>query len=189
MSSYKICKFCGEYEHQCHCAAAREIDSLRQQVEHKEQALEKQSEECRKILGYDDGDPLDNVTRYKKYAESEIALRDRKAKAGLEYCQALEKQIKESTELHNMQLVAVMTASMQNTRNSIKDRIGKANPYWSQAYADTCTAVDREIKLREELSALTSPVTQNQKCTCGEPHISKRIVHRYDGKPCYVSDV
>lgn len=30
----------------------------------------------------------------------------------------------------------------------------------------------------------------NQKqCTCGEPHISRRVVHRYDGKPCYVSDV
>lgn len=25
-------------------------------------------------------------------------------------------------------------------------------------------------------------------CTCGEPHISNRIQHRYDGKPCFVKD-
>lgn len=26
-----------------------------------------------------------------------------------------------------------------------------------------------------------------KQCTCGEPHISKRITHRYDGMPCYVT--
>lgn len=24
-------------------------------------------------------------------------------------------------------------------------------------------------------------------CSCGEPHISDQITHRYDGKPCYVT--
>lgn len=27
---------------------------------------------------------------------------------------------------------------------------------------------------------------EEKKCTCGEPHISKRITHCYDGKPCYI---
>ena len=26
------------------------------------------------------------------------------------------------------------------------------------------------------------------KCTCGEPHISDRIIHCYDGKPCHVKE-
>ena len=35
----------------------------------------------------------------------------------------------------------------------------------------------------------TNPQSEVEvKCTCGEPHISDRITHRYDGKPCYVTD-
>lgn len=52
--------------------------------------LQAQADECRKLLGYDDGDLLDNVTRYKKYAESEIALRDEKAKMGIAYIEKLQ---------------------------------------------------------------------------------------------------
>ena len=26
-----------------------------------------------------------------------------------------------------------------------------------------------------------------KKCTCGERHISARVIHRYDGRPCYIS--
>lgn len=29
MSSYKICKFCGEYKHDCHCLGAKEIRRLK----------------------------------------------------------------------------------------------------------------------------------------------------------------
>ena len=36
--------------------------------------LEAQAEACRKILGYNDGDLLDNVTRYHAYATHEIKL-------------------------------------------------------------------------------------------------------------------
>lgn len=28
----------------------------------------------------------------------------------------------------------------------------------------------------------------DEKCTCGEPHISDRIQHRYNGKPCFVKE-
>lgn len=35
----------------------------------------------------------------------------------------------------------------------------------------------------------TAPERMSQpKCSCREPHISDRIVHRYNGLPCYVSD-
>ena len=33
------------------------------------------------------------------------------------------------------------------------------------------------------LAALEKP-----KCTCGEPHISDRIQHCYDGNPCFVKE-
>lgn len=36
--------------------------------------LKDQAEACRKILGYDDGDLLDNVTRYHAYTTHEIEL-------------------------------------------------------------------------------------------------------------------
>lgn len=30
--------------------------------------------------------------------------------------------------------------------------------------------------------------TKKEKCTCGEPHISSRVQHCYDGKPCFVKE-
>lgn len=59
------------------------------------------------------------------------------------------KRLREENEVLNMQLAAVMTASVQNTETSIKDRIDRPHLCWSQAYADVCTAVDREMRLRE----------------------------------------
>ncbi len=29
---------------------------------------------------------------------------------------------------------------------------------------------------------------ENKKCSCGEPHISQKTIHRYDGLPCYVEE-
>ena len=52
--------------------------------------LQVQAKNAKTLLGYDEGDLLDNVTRYKKYAESEIALRDRKAKMGMDYIERLQ---------------------------------------------------------------------------------------------------
>ena len=34
----------------------------------------------------------------------------------------------------------------------------------------------------------SQPKEDKPECTCGEPHISSRIQHCYDGKPCYVKD-
>ena len=58
-----------------------------------------------------------------------------------------------TVELHTLQMAAVMTATVQNTETSIKDRIDRGHPYWSQAYADVCAAVDREMAHRSALAA------------------------------------
>lgn len=55
---------------------------------------------------------------------------------------------REEFERHEMQLVAIMTASLGNTEYTRKERIANDHPYWSQAYADTCSAVDREMAHR-----------------------------------------
>lgn len=42
---------------------------------------------------------------------------------------------------------------MQNTRETMKDRIGPDHPQYSASYGDVCRAVDREVELREQLQA------------------------------------
>lgn len=51
-----------------------------------------------------------------------------------------------------MQLAAISTASLQNTGSSKQDRIDSSNPYWTAAYGDACRAVDREMRLRDQLT-------------------------------------
>lgn len=63
-------------------------------------------------------------------------------------------EVERLRELHTMQLAGIMTASMQNTDSTVKDRIDRSNPYWTQAYEDVCAAVDREMKLRAEVERL-----------------------------------
>ena len=70
--------------------------------------------------------------------------------------------LKEAEEQHVLQLAAIMTASIQNTDISIKDRITKDNPYWTVAYSDVCHAIDREMKLIKELRELTSKVSNSE---------------------------
>jgi len=48
-----------------------------------------------------------------------------------------------------MRLTACGVAAMQNTRASVSERIGRDSPYWSASYGDVCSAVDREVALRE----------------------------------------
>lgn len=70
------------------------------------------------------------------------------------------KTAKEWFELWNMCLAAVMTASLQNTESTIKDRIPQDNPYWTPAYADVCTAVDREMRERKRAEAAEARVKE-----------------------------
>lgn len=60
----------------------------------------------------------------------------------------------EEAERLRIQLAACGVAAIQNTRGSAKERLTPDNPYWSASYGDVCRAVDREMDLREELSAL-----------------------------------
>lgn len=52
-------------------------------------------------------------------------------------------------ESMRMQAAACMTACLQNTRESAKARIQRGHAYYTQAYGDVCTAVDREMRERE----------------------------------------
>lgn len=45
-----------------------------------------------------------------------------------------------------------------------------------------------EIEAENALKDFITALIPEEKCTCGEPHISKRIQHCYDGKPCHVKD-
>mgnify|MGYP001571697844 FL=1 len=66
-------------------------------------------------------------------------------------CTKLRAELEELKELNTMQLTGILTAVMQNTVDSSKERIAAGNPYWTVAYGEVCRAVDREIKLRAEL--------------------------------------
>lgn len=69
-------------------------------------------------------------------------------------CDSLRQQLAQANELHTMQLAGIMTASIQNTESTVKDRIDRSNPYWTQAYEDVCVAIDREMKHRDEAKRL-----------------------------------
>lgn len=87
---------------------------------------------------------------------------------------------KEKDELHVMQLAAIMTASLQNTECSTKDRIHRSSPYWTQAYEDVCRAVDREMGHREEVEQLRNQVkrlfTQQER----EESVRKYLQHKME---------
>lgn len=53
-----------------------------------------------------------------------------------------------------VQLAGCGVAAMQNTRDSIKDRIVAGDYGYSASYSDVCLAVDREIRYREALEKL-----------------------------------
>lgn len=58
--------------------------------------------------------------------------------------------LRQENERLRVQLAGCGVAAMQNTADSRKDRIEKGAYGWSASYADVCSAVDREIALREE---------------------------------------
>lgn len=56
------------------------------------------------------------------------------------------------SELRDMQMAAISTATLQNTPGTRLARIDRNNPYWTPAYADVCLAIDREIILIQQTS-------------------------------------
>ena len=49
--------------------------------------------------------------------------------------------------------------------------------------------IDLVAKANEKKDFETTSSVAKEACTCGEPHISQRIQHCYNGKPCYVKEV
>ena len=87
----------------------------------------------------------------------------------------------EQEELFDMQMVAVMTATLQNTESTIKDRIDRSSPYWTQAYADVCVAINREMKLIERVKQLKQALV-NIKNEIGvpQPGYPQPVANAYD---------
>lgn len=76
-------------------------------------------------------------------------------------------------ENHALQMAAIMTATMQNTETTKRDRIDRTNPFWTQAYADVCVAIDREMKLRTELEQAKQEASgYRQRCIDGERELA-----------------
>ncbi len=69
-------------------------------------------------------------------------------------------EVERLEDLHRMQLAGISTATLQNTVASTADRILKDNPYWTIAYGDVCTAVDREIAQRVRAEAAEARVAE-----------------------------
>lgn len=64
-------------------------------------------------------------------------------------------ELEEREETRRMTDAGISVAAQCNTRKSAaQQRISSESPYWTQAYADVCVAVDREIALLEERARL-----------------------------------
>ena len=61
-------------------------------------------------------------------------------------------------EFERMRLTACGVAAMSNTRETVKQRIGKDHVYYSASYGDVCDAVDREIMYREALESILNEI-------------------------------
>lgn len=94
--------------------------------------------------------------------------------------------LREELERERMRLVACGVAAMQNTDDSRKERITRDNEYCSQSYIDVCTAVDREIAIREKLARLVK-AAKHYIITPDADEITKRLA-LHDLRMC-ISDV
>lgn len=92
-----------------------------------------------------------DVERCRLEADLDLANKDAIAKGRF-----MANRFREAEELYTMRLAGISTATTQNTRTTIKDRITRESPYWTQAYADVCIAIDREMNWREKYDELTA---------------------------------
>ena len=111
-------------------------------------------EALRKLIELASESPFDRQTsgggHRRNWQDAAIATQARLALSALQ-CQ---EEMAQEIEQLRMQLAACGVAAMQNTRNSIAERIDRTNLYWSASYGDICAAVDREVSYREEIERL-----------------------------------
>ena len=82
--------------------------------------------------------------------DQQIAKLERELSAKCAELERVKLELAASGETIRMQLAAISVAACANTRESLKQHeITRENPYWTPAYADTMTAVFREILERE----------------------------------------
>ena len=67
--------------------------------------------------------------------------------------------LSEECKTLGLKLAACGIAAMQNTTNSMQERLRRDSPYYSASYSDVCRAVDREVSLREQLAAAKESLT------------------------------
>jgi hypothetical protein len=127
----------------------KRIDALRAEVESLKWARDWEAERHLNWINV----AIDLEKQVKELTEA--LKREQELHGPLTSIDKLRAKVKELEEFHTMQLAAVMTASIQNTESTVKDRIGSDNPYWTQAYADVCVAIDREMAHRAKVEELT----------------------------------
>jgi hypothetical protein len=87
-------------------------------------------------------------------------------------------QIGDNEELEKLriQLAGCGVCAMQNTFDSVKERITKDSPYWSASYGDVCRAVDAEIRFRGEYEDACKTLALMHAAAVGEVAGPKRGV-------------
>ena len=113
--------------------ATEEVERLREEV----RALEQKRLEL-------------NVTIGERDAEIErLRARPMVPKAQYERLQA-------ELDTEHQRLAACGVAAMQNTPDSVAERIDDGSLYWSASYGDVCRAVDREMRYRKALEMIAT---------------------------------
>lgn len=90
----------------------------------------------------------------------------------LNHAPSSEKQAQVIDEPTAQLLAAISVASIQNTRTSAKERIGRDSPFWTAAYDDVCKAVDREMAHRENAERLINATPSSERATL-PPEVGK----------------
>jgi hypothetical protein len=82
----------------------------------------------------------------------------------------------EPNELNTLKLAAISTACIQNTEATAKYRISAENRCWTQAYADVCVAVDREMRERHRAERAESAYKILLEAVRHDSEVSKRSI-------------
>jgi len=86
------------------------------------------------------------------------------------------KYLEDEVETLRMQLVACGIATFQNTEATRQHRLEKDDKYWSVPYNDVCISVDREIRLRKQLSEAISLLQEVRSGGFSHPNVERFLL-------------